>query len=118
MYNNNRSEYDRLARQSTKDNAKDDFMDFIKSNIDDSIDDGFSLSFDEEHIPPYMLSQISGRKITDPVKSSTGVWYEREELKQLVASSKNPINRETRWFRSNLKTKQWKKKKKNIIFYQ
>lgn len=89
VYKNNPTEYERLSRKSAIDNAKDDFVDYV-SLVDDSVDPGFKLTF-EEHVPYYMISQISGHEIKDPVLSSTNVWYDREELKQLVASNKNPI---------------------------
>lgn len=35
--------------------------------------------------------QISGKKIKDPVFSSTGVIYEREELLHLLKTNEHPI---------------------------
>ena len=35
--------------------------------------------------------QLSGRKIKDPVFSSTGVIYEREELLHLLKTNEHPI---------------------------
>lgn len=46
-YQNNYEEYERLAKQSTEENAKYDYHDYIRSNIDDSVPDDFTLSFDE-----------------------------------------------------------------------
>ena len=90
IFLHNRPEYDRLAKKSSEDNAKDNYEDYIDSHIDSDIPDGFSSQFDEEHVPPYMVSQISGRKIKNPILSSTGVYYDKDELKQLVTSNKNP----------------------------
>ena len=93
IFLNNPDRYQRFARNSTNDNAKDDYKDYIKDvYIDDSVNPKFTLDF-EKHIPPYMRSQISGREIPPErrVISSTGVIYDREELKQLISSNRNPI---------------------------
>ena len=90
LYQNNYPEYERLAKQSTLENAKDDYNDYINCSIDDSIDDNFTLKL-EEHVPPYMMSQISGKKIKDPVKASTGVYYDREELRALIRENNHTV---------------------------
>ena len=94
MYKDNQDEYIRLATKSAIEVGKDDYHDFFPKNTipDDSIVN-FQAVFDEKDIkPPYMISQISGRVLKDPViPPSVGVIYERDELRQLIASSKNPI---------------------------
>ncbi|OHT11426.1 hypothetical protein TRFO_19161 [Tritrichomonas foetus] len=94
IFHNNREEYNRLATESSERIAKDDYQEYIKSyKIHDAPDD-FKVQLGN-YIPPYMLSQISG-KVLDPnspntVKASSGIYYDRNELKQLVSSSKTPI---------------------------
>lgn len=46
-YKNNHDEYLKLARKSAEDNAKNDYHDYIRSTVDDSVPDGFSPSFDK-----------------------------------------------------------------------
>lgn len=61
------------AKESTDEVAKDKFEDFIDGNIDKTVNNNFKLKFDSQHIPQYMMSQISGSRIRDPVLSSTNV---------------------------------------------
>ena len=49
-FKNNHEEYEKLARKSAEDNAKNDYRDFIKSTVDDSVLDGFSPTFDKNDI--------------------------------------------------------------------
>ena len=87
------SRYERYATNSSKDRVKSDFTEYLKDTyVDDSVNPNFTLDF-EKHVPPYMRSQISGKEIPPEnlVKASSGVYYDREELKQLIASSINPI---------------------------
>lgn len=82
------NEYERLARDSAQKVGKDNYKDFLPPRffIQDEVDDRYMLTFDGANVPAYMVSQIK-----DPVRSSTGVIYEREELKQLVRANQNPI---------------------------
>ena len=49
-FKNDHDEYEKLARKSAEDNAKNDYRDFIKSTVDDSVLDGFSPTFDKNDI--------------------------------------------------------------------
>ncbi|KAK8896924.1 hypothetical protein M9Y10_014850 [Tritrichomonas musculus] len=86
-------EYERLAKESAQKVGKDKYEDFLPPNkhIQNEVDDRYKLTFDGANVPAYMVSQISGRVIKDPVRSSTGVIYEREELRQHVKANQNPI---------------------------
>ncbi|KAK8884978.1 hypothetical protein M9Y10_044105 [Tritrichomonas musculus] len=88
-FKNNYAEYERLARKSSQDNAKDNYEDYITAHVDDTVPDDFSATF-EKHVPPYMISQISGKQIKNPILASSGVYYDKDELKQLVTSNRNP----------------------------
>ena len=93
LFKNNFEKYEELARKSTEKNAKDDYNDYICSAlVADEVPDGFTLKFSDK-VPPYMLSQISGKPLQKDkmVMASSGVYYDRDELKQLVASNKNPV---------------------------
>ncbi|OHT12808.1 hypothetical protein TRFO_17281 [Tritrichomonas foetus] len=96
VFQHDPEKYKRLARESAEKYAKDSYQEYLeKAFIIDEVPDDFKVSFDEGHIPQYMMSQISGKfldpKSPDTIKSSTGVYYDRNELKQLVTSNKNPI---------------------------
>lgn len=47
LFKNKHDEYEKLARKSAEDNAKDDYNDYITSSVDDSVPDGFTLTRDE-----------------------------------------------------------------------
>lgn len=85
--------YNILARKSAQEVGKNDFKEFLPQRVSilDSVEKDFKFTFDKDHVPPYMISQISGRVIKDPVMASSGVYYERAELRQLVTCHKNPI---------------------------
>ena len=78
-----RTQYELLAR---------DYMDYIsKVRIDDEGPKDFKIKYSDE-VPQYLTSQISGDVIDHQkrlVMASTGVYYDKEELKQLFASNDN-----------------------------
>lgn len=95
-YKSDRSKYEQLAKKSTQLNAKDDYKEFIESykicndfdELPDKVPDNFNESIfykNEEEV------EIFHRKKENLVMASTGVYYDKEELRQLVASNKNPI---------------------------
>ena len=46
-----------------------------------------------QNIPPHLISQISGKPIpkNNLIMASSGVYYNKEDLIQLISSNKNPI---------------------------
>ena len=93
LFKNDKEKYLKLAKESADKNAKDDYNDYIGSSlVVDDVPSDFTISF-TDHVPPYMLSQISGKPISKEkmVKASSGVYYDKDELRQLVASNKNPV---------------------------
>ena len=93
IFQHDKLTYERLAKESADKNAKDDYNDFVGSSlVVDDVPEGFTIEF-TEHVPPYMVSQISGKPLqkNKMVKASTGVYYDKDELRQLVSSNRNPI---------------------------
>ena len=93
IFLNSRDQYELLARESSEKNAANDHMDYIsKSIILSEVPDDFKIEFSAE-APQYLTSQISGEVIDKKrlVMASTGVYYDKEELKQLFASNDDPI---------------------------
>ena len=89
-YRNNQTEYIELAKKSSEVNAKDTIENYFSSNttFDDDVSDMFEKEFNDNM--PFLTS----RKPINPenrILASSGVYYDREELRQLVKSSKNPI---------------------------
>lgn len=91
LFINDYEQFVKFAKKSTIDNAKDSYLDYLEKEIIDEISPKFILK-DEEMIPQFMISQISGRKIHERkvVQSSTGIYYNRDDLMQIVCSNKNP----------------------------
>ena len=91
VYKDNIELYWRKAKESTEIVGKNDFREFFPDHLilNDDVDD--DNIFDVDRIPLYMRSQIESKNIKDFVLSSTGVYYERERLKELIRSNKNPI---------------------------
>ena len=93
MFKNQKDKYEELARKSSEENAKDDYNEYIgKALVIDEVPEGFTIEF-HDNIPPYMLSQISGKPLQKgkTVIASSGALYDKDELKQLVSSNRNPI---------------------------
>lgn len=93
LYEYDRSRYFNLAMKSAASVGKNDYHDFLNEpdNVDDFVDNDLEQEYISDPPPPYMLSQICGKKIKHPIKASTGVFYEKDELIQLISSSPNPI---------------------------
>ncbi|KAK8883269.1 hypothetical protein M9Y10_045920 [Tritrichomonas musculus] len=91
LFINNRCEFEKLARKSAQLNAKDDFHEYVKNMIGDLPSD-FTLP-KEDHAPQFLISQISGKVIkkANLIMASSGVYYDKDELKRLVESKKNPV---------------------------
>ena len=74
---------------------KINFTDFLGKNINikNDIFNDCDFTFDDEKQgPKYMISQISGRVLKDPVLvPSVNQIYDRDELKQLVATNEVPL---------------------------
>ena len=85
--------YEHLARESAQKVGRNDYKEFLPKNIiiEDKVDGNFKPVFEKNNAPDYMVSQISGRVIRDPVRASSGVWYERRELLQLINTNRNPV---------------------------
>lgn len=81
----------KLAKESTQNNAKDD-DDIGSSPVVEDVPSDFTIRSTEK-IPLYFISQISGKTIKKEkmIKSSTGVYYDKDELIRLLSSSKNPV---------------------------
>lgn len=95
MYKHNRQEYDRRAFESTRNNAKDTYEQWIEGiTITDTVPPGFKLTFTEESVPPYMRSIFTGKPIDRAklIKDKDGNYYDRDEFQQYIAGNKNPIN--------------------------
>ena len=93
-YMNDQNLYMKKAKESAEKVGKNDYYEFLAQRyfIDDDVTDDFKLEI-TDHIPPYMMSQISGKPIQKDklIMASSGVYYDKDELKQLISSSKNPI---------------------------
>ena len=93
----NQELYYKKAKESAMEVGKDNYEDFypqrtyVQGLNDDEDETNLRLDYDQEQTPLFMISQIYGGTIRDPVLASSGVFYEREELLQLVSSSSNPI---------------------------
>lgn len=90
---NDYEDYLNLAKDSAQKNAKNTYQDYIGSSyIADAVKVDFKVKF-EDHIPSHMISQISVKIIKKEqiVMASSGVYYDKDELKQLIASKKNAV---------------------------
>lgn len=86
---NNKDQYEKLARESAEKNAKDKIEDYIDSSkINDDIED-YSNQVDDDHVPFYM--KHNKIKEENMVLASSGVYYDKDELRQLLASNEKPI---------------------------
>ena len=81
-----------MAKESTQNNAKDDDDDIGSSPVVDDVPSDFTIRSTEK-IPLYFISQISGKIIKKEkmIITSTGVYYDKDELIRLISSSKNPV---------------------------
>jgi hypothetical protein len=96
LWNRNRAEYERLARQSTQRFAKSSLEEWLSGlYIENDVDPTFSLTINPDAgVPPYLRSQITGKfiPIDRQYKASSGAIYDRDEFKQLLITSRpNPI---------------------------
>ena len=86
--------YIEKAKESALKVGKNNYKNFFQKNtiISSDVSGKFTPTFDNEHvIPSYMLSQVSGRVLKDPVRvPSVGQIYDSEELRQLIATNRNP----------------------------
>jgi ubiquitin-conjugating enzyme E2 D/E len=93
LWKSNRAEYERLARKSADDFGKNTADEWLHGlAIEQDVPDTFSVVV-KDHVPPYLRSQMSGKAIPRErqVRASSGAIYDREELRQLVTSSRNPV---------------------------
>lgn len=94
MFMNDRFQYDKLARESSQ-NAKDNFEDYITDSLVlDDVPNDINLNFNpKKHVPHYMLSQISREKLQKDkmILASSGVYYDKDELKKIISSNQNPV---------------------------
>jgi ubiquitin-protein ligase len=93
LYKTNQLEYDRLARESTERFAKNTPEEWLEGiPIDQDVPEDFSIVVSERKVPAYMKSQISGKFIPKDrqVLASSGVLYDRDELRKLLQSSGHP----------------------------
>lgn len=82
--------YYKKAKESAESIGKNDYNDFVQESK-------YIIEDCEEPLPTFnlppahMISQISGVEIRDPVLASSGVYYDRNELRRLVSSNHNPV---------------------------
>lgn len=91
-YKYEREKYIGLAKQSAAQFGKNNFTDFLNSvSINDKVDSDFKI-LSENDIPIYFKSPISGKPLNkdNTILASSGIWYDRDELRQLVVSSEHP----------------------------
>ncbi|OHS97423.1 hypothetical protein TRFO_09408 [Tritrichomonas foetus] len=89
-FRNNPDEYYRLAQESADNNIYDTISKFTEIYQYFDMDNDFpvEIGMNYDFTPVY---KPLDRESPDVVKSSTGVFYKREELKQILKCSKNPI---------------------------
>ena len=91
-YKYEREKYIGLAKQSAAQFGKNNYTDFLNSvSINDKVDSDFKI-LSENDIPIYFKSPISGKPLNkdNMILASSGIWYDRDELRQLVVSSEHP----------------------------
>ena len=91
LFKNDYDKFEELVRKSAQLNAKNVFNDYV-NNIVDEIPSDFTLP-EEKYVPQHLVSQISGKVIKKDnlFMASTGIYYDKDELKRLVESNKNPV---------------------------
>ena len=90
LFINNPKKYEKLARQSARDNARENYVDFLKGvHVNDSVDDDFMQSLiDKKEYYPYDYDMRPTRNHNKrKIIFSSDVFYDRNELIQLVAGS-------------------------------
>ena len=91
LYNENKAGFELKVAQSVL-AAKDDYNDYLDGvPINDDAPDGFVVP-EEVYVPPQNRSPITGNPI-DPanaIMASSGILYDRDELKTLLRSSPQP----------------------------
>jgi hypothetical protein len=93
LWKSNKADYERLARKSADDFGKNTPEEWPQGlTIEQDVPDTFSVVV-KDHIPPYLRSQMSGKAIPKELqgRASSGAIYDRDELRELVISSRNPI---------------------------
>jgi hypothetical protein len=92
LYKDNQQEYFRLARQSTEREAKARPQDFLAGAISDQVPADFQLE-QMTIVPQWERSPFTGDPIPKDkqMRASSGVLYNRDELKQYILSTQNPI---------------------------
>jgi hypothetical protein len=93
QFKQNRADYDRLARESSRVSAKDSPEAFLAGlTVRDDTPKTFKLDV-ETVVPPWMRSPFTGMPIPPDkqYKTSNGVLYHKDELRQHLAASDSPI---------------------------
>jgi ubiquitin-protein ligase len=93
QFRENRPEYDRLARESSRLHAKDIPEEFLVGcRLRDAAPKTFALGV-ETVVPPWMRSPFTGMPIPPDkqFRASSGVLYHKDELRQHLAASESPI---------------------------
>lgn len=75
------------------DSAKLDYNDYLNCNPIDDIPKDFKIAAADDDVPVYMKSQITGKKLNNQKKylSSSGIFYDKNELLQYIESRKKPL---------------------------
>jgi ubiquitin-conjugating enzyme E2 D/E len=93
QYKDNRAEYERLAAESTRANAKDQADDWIKDlSVERDVPETYTIEVGEQ-IPPYLRSGYTGKFIPKErrVVGPGGIVYDSAEVKQLISNAVSPI---------------------------
>jgi ubiquitin-protein ligase len=95
LYKADRAEYQRKALASAQAVAKATLEDWTRDlYISDDVPADWSLAINPDAgVPPYLRSGVTGKfiPVEKRVVASTGVVYDRDDLRQLLTSSPNPI---------------------------
>lgn len=91
LFNSNPTQYEKLAKESAERDAKNKIEDSIGSTeFNDDVQEDFKIAFNkEEKIQIYMGAKKL--KEANMVLASSGIYYDRDELRRLVASSEKPV---------------------------
>jgi ubiquitin-conjugating enzyme E2 D/E len=92
LYKDSRQEYLNLARQSTAREARNNPRDFFTGDPSDQVPADFQLE-QMTIVPQWERSPFTGDPIPKDkqIRASSGVLYNRDELKQYILSTQNPI---------------------------
>jgi ubiquitin-protein ligase len=93
MFKDERMEYDRLARESAAREARNSPEEWLAGlGLSDDVPAGFKLE-KLVFVPAHERSPFTGEPIPidKKVLSSTGIFYNRDELRQYILSTPNPI---------------------------